>query len=193
MDSMYLNYHGIKGGISWKMSSTSSGCKTPPLVDGVDDSFEWYTRGYWELLPIIVHELGIPIYQPVQWLDLKTIWFSLKMLAHPLNPLISHHCSYYHGHLLLYHPHVQTNPYHSYDNGFTYQWYQLCCWDWSCRVRWCHMFTEASHVFLFFDHIQAIAFHYAMDFVRIFLPQVSYIFQHQAVFFAPGFGKPGAC
>jgi hypothetical protein len=55
------------------------------------------------------------------------------------------------------------------------------------------MFTEASHVFLFFDHIQAIAFHYAMDFVRIFLPQVSYIFQHQAVFFAPGFGKPGAC
>lgn len=29
----------------------------------------------------------------------------------------------------------------------------------------------------------AIAFHYAMDFVRIFLPQVSYIFQHQAVFF----------
>eukprot|EP00435_Cladocopium_sp_Y103_P056507 s192_g19.t1 len=29
----------------------------------------------------------------------------------------------------------------------------------------------------------AIAFHYAMDFVRIFLPQVSYIFQQQAVFF----------
>ena len=44
------------------MSSASSGCKTPPLVDGVDDSFEWYTRQYWELLPIIVHELGIPEY-----------------------------------------------------------------------------------------------------------------------------------
>ena len=65
------------------MSSTSSGCKTPPLVDGVDDSFEWYTRGYWELLPIIVHELGIPIYQPVQWLDLKTIWFSSENVGTP--------------------------------------------------------------------------------------------------------------
>ena len=27
------------------------------------------------------------------------------------------------------------------------------------------------------------AFHHAMDFVRLFLPQVTYIFQQQAVFF----------
>lgn len=29
----------------------------------------------------------------------------------------------------------------------------------------------------------ATAFHYAMDFVRVFLPQISYVFQRQAVFF----------